>query len=301
MLFNRNEKGSEELQELTGIWHASSPFSSIKADILSATEDVRRLVGPEVVGKAEEVYEAGSHDGILDAVRLPVACLAMVRHAKLSVLGHEATGRKLKVDENEKTPFEWMIDRDDTALRDRYYKAVDSLYLYLEENEPALWGSSPKKTALSGSIVKSIEDFEAVYPVDGSHYTYYMLQRLVLEEQRRLAKFFGERWEGVASGAETPELMFLARKAAVLGAVATAGKRWSLEVFPLGVARRFSPSYQGNRAGRAATVEEIDRYIARLEEERSETMTEIRAELGGSHPAALLPKNDPDNKFFTTI
>ena len=95
--------------------------------------------------------------------------------------------------------------------------------------------------------------------------------------------------------------MRLARRAAILSAVATAGTRWTLEVFPLEIARRFSPTYQGNRANRAATIEEIDWYLGNLKEEIDDAMEDLGEELSESKvEPKLIPQNDRRNKFFTT-
>ena len=51
-------------------------------------------------------------DKILVAVQRAVAFLAISRYARLTGLSHGDTGRKIKTDDNEKIPFEWMIDRD---------------------------------------------------------------------------------------------------------------------------------------------------------------------------------------------
>lgn len=302
MLFNKNNDGSQELQRVIGSWMASADFSIILPEINSATEDVSRLVGREIMEKAEEEYLIASNEHkLLDAVRLPVACLAIMRHAKLSGLSHDETGRKMKVNDNEKMPFEWMIDRDDVAMRERYYRAMDSLYLYLEENEPALWQSSPKMLSMKASIVRNIVDFEAVYPLNGSYYTYYMLQQLVIEAQAGLAKFFGDAWKSIVNGSASPELLALARRAVILSALVKAGERWTLEVFPIEIARRFSPTYQGNRSNRAATLQEIEWYLKRLRGQVGETLEEVRILSGSTGVATLLPENDPRNKYFTTI
>ena len=302
MLFNRNNNGSEELQQVTGNWMASADYSIILPEISSATEDVCRLVGQAVIARAKDEYESMfDNHPLLDAVRLPVACLAMMRYAMLSGVGHDETGRKVKVNDNEKMPFEWMVDRDDIAMRERYYRAMDSLYLYLEEKEPELWEASPKKMSLKSSIVKNIIEFETVYPIQGSYYAYYMLQQLVIEAQSYIAKVFGDAWKSIVDSSAEPELIALARRAVILSALITAGERWTLEVFPIEIARRFSPTYQGNRSNRASTLEETEWYIKRLRRQLGDTLDEIRAAKSGTTIGELLPDNDPKNKYFTTI
>lgn len=301
-LFNRNNDGSKEIELLTGQWYASSPFHLIASEIRFATAEIGKLVGQEVMEAAEEAYETAEDIGLVEAIRMPIASLAIMRHAALTSVSHEATGRKVKMDDNERSPFEWQIDRDDRAMRERYYRALDAMYGYLEENQVEPWVNSSRKALLAESIVKNLAQFEAVYPIDGSYYVYYMLQPLVIERQKALiAPFAGDKWAEIAAGTASDDIMRLARRAAILSAVATAGTRWTLEVFPLEIARRFSPTYQGNRANKAATIEEINWYLGNLKKEIGDALDDLASELSEDKTdPKLIPSNCRMNKFFTT-
>ncbi len=301
-LFNKNQDGSKELEELTGQWYASSPFRLIETEIRFAADEVARLVGSDVVKEAADAYDEDEKPELVAAVRLPVACLALMRYAKLSGVSHETTGRKVKIDDNERSPYEWQIDRDDSAMRERYFRALDALYTYLETSGNENWKASAKKTATGESIVRNIQEFEAVYPIDGSYYVYYLLQALVIERQRAVIEpFAGDKWASIADGSADERVLSLARRAAILNAVIIAGTRWSLEVFPVEIARRFSPTYQGNRSNRAATMDEIDWYVGNLKAEVKDALTDLAALINdGKTEPRLLPVNDRRNKFFTT-
>ncbi len=301
-LFNKNQDGSKELEELTGQWYASSPFRLIETEIRFAADEVARLVGSDVVKEAADAYNEDEKPELVAAVRLPVACLALMRYAKLSGVSHESTGRKVKIDDNERSPYEWQIDRDDSAMRERYFRALDALYTYLETSGDESWKASAKKTATGESIVRNIQEFEAVYPIDGSYYVYYLLQALVIERQRAVIEpFAGDKWASIADGSADERVLSLARRAAILNAVIIAGTRWSLEVFPVEIARRFSPTYQGNRSNRAATMDEIDWYVGNLKAEVKDALTDLAALINDEKTEPrLLPMNDRRNKFFTT-
>ena len=301
-LFNKDDNGSQELQNLTGQWYASNPYSLVATEINFATNKVTSLIGEGTAKVIEEYYQAGTNDELVDAVRLPIACQAIMRYSALTSISHESTGRKVKVDDNEKSPYEWQIDRDDRAMRERYYRALDAMYTALDASGLDVWKDSSVKSAVASSIIGSIEDFEKVYPIDGSHYVYYMLQSLVIEYQvSTLAPYLGDNWESVVDKSASATLISLCQKAAVLGAVINAALRWSLEVFPLEIARRFSPTYQGNKSNRAATTDEIDWYTTKLQSQLNEALEDIAEEVnGGPGSWALTPTNDPRNKFFTT-
>ncbi len=307
MLFNRNGTGSEELQQITGIFAASNNFSTVEMEIEDATRAVRLLVGQAVITAAEGHYLAsGGQSGLAAAVRTPIAILAVARYTRGNLVSHEDSGSKVKLDSNEQMPWEWMVDRDERALQERYYRALDALYEYLNENAVPEWTGSAEYQRYRKSIVRTLGEFEAVYPVDGSYYVYYMLQNLVIECQSKLRKMIGdERWAQVSADTMadgSAELCQLCRRWAVLSAVVKAVRRWSLEVFPLSIARRFCPSYQGGRSSRAATREEMDAYVDGLEAQIEDVRAELAELLADSNPWEGFdpqPRNNPSNKFFT--
>ena len=85
-------------------------------------------------------------------------------------------------------------------------------------------------------------------------------------------------------------------------AVVKAVERWSLAAFPLEIARRFSPSYQGNRESSAASADEIDRYLAGLRGQMAAIVDEVHDVVNGvQEDVSVLPENCRRNKFFTTL
>lgn len=299
MLFDKNGNGSLEIYQLSGAFEANTPFSAIESEIRAATTEVGAIVGKPVIDHAQEIYNtsAPSADDLefLEAVRRPIAFLAVGNYAKTTILRHDATGRKMVMGDNEKVPFEWMVDRDDRELRERYFRALDTLFALLSASNESSWKDSKAYKNSRESLVASLSEMEAVYPIDQSYYTYYRLLPLMLEAQRRLLKI---------SGVETipTEVIDAARRHIVLRALITALKRWSITVFPTEVARQFAPSYQGNKENRAATTQEIDWAITRLEAQAQEAEAEV-LEVVKENPYKgfpLIPENDPKNKYFTT-
>lgn len=308
MLFDKVQNGSEELNSLTGQWFASTPFYLIRTEIDFAAQELGSIVGSEVVDAAEEAYLAGADPDFVDAVRLPVAFRAIARYAQLSGVSHEGTGRKVKMDDNEKMPFEWMIDRDDRAMLDRYYRALDSLFRFLEKKQTASWLSSPVRDLVGRCIVRNLNEFERFYPVDGSQYAWHLFVPLVVDAQENVVEPFvgAEIWERIlsADGSDDVTALRLRSRAALLAvliALVTAARRWSLDILPLSVARRFSPSYQGNRESRAAETREIDWFIEKTTAQIAQVKDDLKKLAGTAGEACLLPENDPTNKFATVV
>ena len=308
MLFNKDGNGSVELQQITGIFYASNNYSVIASEIEDATRTVAGLVGEAVIAKAEEGYYGDEleKNGLVPAVRQAVAVLAVSRYSRNNLVSHGDHGARLPADENEKIPWEWMIDRDERNQRERWFRSMDALYGLLEKIQEPTWMDSPIRQAFNASIVRSLQEFERVYPVDGSYYVYYMLQNLVIESQPTIRRMIGTgNWEAM-TGSEPQQLhrdlLPLCQRYAVLSALIKAVRRWNLEVFPLTIARRFSPSYQGNKATRAATREEMEAYVTGLEGQLDDIRDEIAEVLAGENPFTdfdPIPTGDRRKKFFS--
>ena len=338
MIFNKKGDGAAELHRLTGLYYAANSFDVIATEIEFATREVASLVGEGVVARTERHYLSEEYnpnggtteDLLVRRVQLPIACLAVARHAGQTLVSHEDAGRKAKRDDNETLPWEWMIDRDDRALREKYCRALDALYAFLEGNDFEEWNGSPMRKLREECIVKSLGDFETVYPIDHSYYTYFLLLPLIVEcQQLTVRPAVGEKWEELVSGNGTGDsshsataairndmgalgmtesrngnegLLRLAVRVAVLLSVATAVERWSLEVFPLSIARRFNPTYQGNRASDKASTAEMEWAVGKLRQQADEALNELLSAVnGGGNPYdgfPLLPGNDRRNKFF---
>ena len=308
MLFDKNGRGSEELQKVTGIWYASTPFSVIRTEICFAEEAVAAIFGDVVYKAALSAYEGYEDNDFVDAFRLPVALRAIAHYMEVSGVSHEGTGRKVKMDENEKMPFEWMIDRDDRAMRDRYYRAIDSLYRFLEREKPELWEECPARKTARRCLVRSIGDFEAVFPLDGSNYAFHILADTMASVQDSVlipfigrdiwAEIFPELSPELTDGAS---ILDCCKRFVVLETVKRAAELWFIDIMPSSVARRFSPSYQGNKERRAAETKEVTLFCENVSRQISDIKAQIKRLIGSSEDAQLLPENDRRNKFATVV
>lgn len=306
MLFNLDDRGPQEIQQLTGIYLASNDFSVIASELADATNAVAALVGDAVITAAEEGYSYGDEFPLTFAVRKAIAVLAVSRYTRNNLITHGDHGAKVVADQNEKVPFEWMVDRDQQAQQERWYRSMDALYKVLEDTEEASWMESDIRKRYKASIVRSLSEFERVYPVDGSYYVYYMLQSLVIEAQPKIRRMIGaEVWDAMVG--DSPQelhkaLLPLCQRYAILSALITAVRRWNLEVFPIAIARRFAPTYQGNRSSRVALKEEMDAFVEGIEGQLEDIREEIAEELQDGNPAAgfdLMPRGDRRNKYFS--
>ncbi|MBO5692904.1 MAG: hypothetical protein J6R74_03075 [Tidjanibacter sp.] len=301
--FNKDNNGAYELACLTGTYSASNAYSNIESEVIFATEALTKLLGEEVMRRASTFYITHSIDNSLDAklvqyIQRSIACLATSRYHQQTLVSHGDNGRKVKADGAETMAWEWMIERDDSAARERYYRSLDSLFGFLEQNSDYFneWGDAPVHARLKGCLVGDLVMLEQVYPVDGSYYTYFRLLPLMQEvQEEKLRPICGEYWEPVINGGPSSQL---ARRYIVLSALAEAVRRWSLDVFPLSVARAFCSTYQGGRGLTAATKEEMLWFIDSMENAAGDVCRRLLNLVKPTTATELFAKNNPQQKHF---
>ena len=317
MIFNKKDTGTTELFNATGSYWQSNDFSVIRSEVESSCSTVRGLIGKQLFDRAEAHYlgaefdpEAGDTDTIL-VKRLQTAAgmLAMYRYYQ-SILSHEDGGRRFKVnDESEKTPFAWQFERDDQALIDKYYRALDELYILLEESNIPEWEQSRVFQDRAMCLVRDLDTFQRAYPIEDSHRMFFLLVPFMLEAQdRHIVPIIGaDNFARMVTGEELDDN--LRQQAAVaklcipLYAVITAVRRMSIKILPTMIVRRFTDSFQGKRGGNLDREAE-HHWLRMLEQEADDAKTELQRIVSGCRnpftEADLVPKNDPHKKFCTT-
>lgn len=317
MIFNKNNEGAAELQRLIGTYFRSNNFSVIESEIKSAAGAVRRQIGPEVFDRAEKYYNSDEFNPqndtldlqLLKAIQAPVALLAMVRFYQQNTLSHEDGGRKVKINEgSEKMPWQWQYDRDDDALLDKYYRALDDLYVFLEEKSVPEWQKSPLRTKLAACFVKDLDTFQEVFPLEDSHRMFYILVPFMLEVQERIIRpIVGdteyEKMKTAPVPAELAEQFAAAKRCIPLYAIITAVKRMSIKVLPTMIVRRFSASFQGSRGGDmddAATRALLQSVGSEAIDAKTELQKAVTQRRQPVREADLVPQNSRNKKYFMT-
>ncbi|MFY0628576.1 MAG: hypothetical protein JXR07_19925 [Reichenbachiella sp.] len=344
MLFNKDENGSVEIRNLTGSYYQTNEFSKIKTDVLLVQDEMIRLVGKEVFARAQDYYDSDdfNSDGssasakdqaLVEHLQLPMAFKATFRHYQTNIVSHEDAGRKVKIDStNEKLPWEWMLDRDDSAQIRKANETTDRLMRFLEEEEISEWLESSHRTASRKLLINTAELFHEAYPIDVSPRFFHTVAPFILEVQnKQIKKALGTDFtpllaywqnfntvEGSGSGSgpgsglpaepETNDyyenLLEMVQKVIPLLTMVIATKRLALAVMPDGVVQNFKSMFQARSSSQAALPEVVKLHTAALQEEALDALDDIKRVILAADPEALdyqfLPENDEENKFFRT-
>lgn len=305
MIFNKSDNGAEELRSLTGNYYASNGFEKMTGEIMLATAELKKIIGPAIYHLAETAYHADVvvSDLVLH-VQLPIAILSTFNMYRANDISHEDTGRKVKIDPNaEKIPWQWQLAKDDEIQLDKYYSAVDALIAYLDESTINEWQESDYKKSTKLLLINSATKFDQYYPIQQSGRTYILLLPFLREaEMIHIKRAFGADYTRYLSGKDLTEkdtevLEYLLPAIALL-TMSMAVKRLPLGVIPNGVVRNYTSSSDARDTSSAASMSDIREMSDWMEDDANELIELAKQVRNGETVVPILPANDVRNKFM---
>ncbi|KAA6330242.1 hypothetical protein EZS27_021037 [termite gut metagenome] len=306
MLFNKENKGAEEIRSLTSNYYLNNDFNKVAGEIETAQEELITLVGNEVFLKAQKAYDENSTDEtdilLVSKLQRPIALLATFNLYRKNDLSHEDDGRKFKIDsQNEKLPWQWQLDRDDEIQLEGYYKAVDALIRFLNESDIQQWKETNTYRELQTLLIRSGSEFDTYFPIVKSERTFLLLVPFIREVQMlHVKRSYGAGWDELLTFAEgvNSDARFAACKATSLFAMSLALERLQLSIIPGGVIRRYLGE-NGAAKSSPARLNDIRQVVTWMSEDAKTWLNEMKqAKNGGEIQYNLIPHNCKENKFF---
>lgn len=250
--------GSDELKGLLGYLDADINFKNIKADINTATKEVKKLIGTAVYDLAIAKYLLASPSDeeleFINAVRYPIVVQAYRLYAPSNDLSHTNNGRKMRVEEEEKNAFEWMIDKDNKAQELRYYRALDDLIDYLDDsplNEvKTAWKESDSYKNTHKYFIRTVDQFNEHFPIESRLLLIKLGPGQNLCEKKEIIPVIGQtKYEALKTALqstngvtdETDKAMLdIIREVNAMYAMAWAMRRFSVQLYPEGVLQHYT-------------------------------------------------------------
>ena len=303
--------GNTELKELLGFIDGDLKLKNLIPDIITATNDVIDLVGIEVYNQAVLAYSEGTiadeYKAFVFAIRYPIAVNAYRLHAPSNDLAHTNNGRKIKQDDSEKLPFQWMIDNDNAALEKRYYRALDDLIKFLDrskvEAETAetlytIWTESEAYKITHELFIRTVADFDKVFPINSrllliklapgiSDCEQYEIRPRVSVEKMNALKLALKSDTAIADATDI-ELIRLIRKASVAYSFAWAMPRLSVQLYPEGVLQHVTSDRATTRGAKPTLKNETQEARQAWETDYKKALIEIEKLL---EPPPIIEQN----------
>lgn len=308
MIFNKNNKGNEEISLITGSYYKNNNFDKVKPEIMLATAEVIKVIGRPVYALAEAAYisndpEAANTD-LIPYVQMPIGIMATMNMYRANDISHEDSGRKVKIDaEHEKIPWEWQLKADDEMQMDKYYKSMDNLIDYLDAGTLDAWTQSDFKKACNKLLINTTQKFDFYYPINQSGRLYILLLPFIREvESVKIKRAFGDDYARYVSGSDLTEtdnqVLEYLLPAIPLLAMSLAVRRMPLGLIPSGVVRNYGSRTLNPDASDAPPSAEISQISDWMSDDAEELLELAKATRNGSVTYQILPVNDRGNKFM---
>lgn len=333
LLFNTtlNEKGlsvegNKELKALLGFIDADLSLKNLIPDLITATNDVIDLIGEQVYKKAIEAYNDGTiaeeDKAFIYAVRYPIAVNAYRLFSPTNDVAHTNNGRKMRQDEGEKLPFQWLLDSDNAAMEKRYYRALDDLIKFLDRSKIeyeltttlySIWTNSEAFKATHDLFIRTVSDFDKVFPLQSRLLLIKLAPGISDCEQYEIRPRVGtEKFNALkqALKSSTPitddkdlELIRLIRKASVAYSFAWAMPRLSVQLYPEGVLQHVTSDRATTRGAKPTLKNETQEAAQAWRSDFDRTIIEIEKFIEPAPPidvcTTVIPEQTFGEKYFS--
>jgi hypothetical protein len=334
MLFNRDNKGKEEMKSILGFIFATHSFDNLRTDITLAEDDMCTLLGTDLFSAIDAYYHSAEYNlpdekdpskvtwnNLVLRTQQALAFYAYRSYSSHADLTHSDKGRQIHVSENEKPAFEWMIERDDQSMLAKAHKLTDRLLAFLEENKDeeqinALFTTKEVYAATRELFINSAAEFDRVFPIEGSRRFYLKVVPFIREVERsRILSVLGlpdfenlkAEITSCAISEDSRQIIELVRVPLALFTMVTAIKRLSVEILPEGVFRQYVPGNQTIRSKNASPMEFKIEVARNLESEANKSLLILQQHLAKRKAETegipfttldMLAHNDSANKHF---
>ena len=200
-------KRIEEMQLYFSQIPGTLDLTDLRADILTAQEEVATYVGEAIVNKAIVQYysdsfypqdseqtgseSSGSGSGssveelneLVYRVQSAVTLMAYRDFAKNNDATHTSTGRTSRSDKDSDVLNLRLIEADDQALQRKSLKALDRLIKYINEQEYEEWTSSPVYRQTMDLLLWNADMLDKYFPIERNHRVFLMLAPMLRKVQ----------------------------------------------------------------------------------------------------------------------
>ncbi len=293
LLFNKENKGAEELVRALGMIADDVDFSKWEPILPLAVRQLNGIVGVDVMLSITNLYWADAEktetelETIFQAQRA-VAFFAWGKMIPTLDAQHGSSGRQRKLGENEKGLTALQEYKDEMNILNLAYEATDALVEYLEAKNPSYWDTSRAKRNMKALLIRNKDEFDECYVI-GSHRLFLTLVPIMREIQRadilpiigtdRLSRLINRESE------LSDQILELCQCPLALLTIKKAVERLPIEVIPDGVIQvqqtgSIKEKIRAEKDARKAVAESLGADASRYLQELQDVITEMDAEPG---------------------
>lgn len=298
ILFNKDAGDSFEILEVLGITDADFRIAQLWQYLRSASRSILKIIGEDNYTVAVTDYKGGKSSEFCDLVRYAVALDAFRHFAPLSDVSFTTQGRAFRRDDHMVGAFEWQIDKSDAAMERSYYKAVDEIIAYIQEDDAMQ--PSEYMQRFAGLYVPSLDEFQKYIHLNDSHLLYFKLApSLRLCEQTEIMNRLGTKFlEYKKKELKSSYIHTLIQQSCIYFAMKDGIRKLSVQLFPEGLMKIASNTRQ-----KAADGYDIEVAVDFYDKELDKLLLQLENEVKKLDPLSVRRRMinfDDDDSFVTT-
>lgn len=272
----------KDFMEVVSGTDANDTFTNLNGSASSA----RKQISAILTSLLYMDIVAGDDNELKDYLRIAMGNFTMAKDISFGVFRRRKAGVDLYKNEMEKMQ---------RAYIDNYYNAMDSLIEHLEadKEDKLRWKETPYCKLRESLIIKSADEFNLLYPIDGSYLFFFRtipLQRELLDET--LSGYF-ERTK------EKAEMTTRLKRALAQLTVATAIRQFDIQEMPATIRNLHDDSSAQRQAGNEQS--RLLKLAGQLVSKATDTIKNIDLALTDPESGNVETEtsfNEPDDKIF---
>lgn len=252
LLFNYNDAGKSEIKQTLGFLDGNFSYQNLESDLKLQTPYLIDFIGTEVYGKLVTEYknnttptpsaeEASKLKTAIGFAQIYLLSMAYLAYASDNDLIHGNDGRSQRSEEDQSAPYQWQIDKSNSSIKKRAYRALDQLILVLDGSGWDEWTTSDQYKKSKSVIIPNTNAFDQVLPIHKSGQLYYRMVPFMADiEKYQVMPILGATDYQTLKNAANPtaeqiKLIDLARKAVAFLTMGKAFKAFPVEMLPDGL------------------------------------------------------------------
>ena len=158
----------EDFREVAPGINAQNTFAEMNSAALSAKKQILNIISKKVWESVVSDLDTESYHQI----QIAIANLTMYKHIVFNIIAQRLCGSATEVYKHE-------LETMQRQYIDNYYNAMDTLVQELNDNKD--WQATPHYLLIEKLKIKTVDEFDSIYPIDQSYLFFFRTQALQRE------------------------------------------------------------------------------------------------------------------------
>ena len=248
LIFNKGNKGNAEIKSILAHLDADYKFTHLQTDIEHETIALVKLIGQSTYDAIEGFYQKSvpteKEVDLIKKAQLAILVFAELAFAPNNDINTSNNGRVIEVGEYQRQPWEWQLNKANSASLRRGYRALDVLINTLDTYGLVVWNNSENYKASRKYFIYTTDQFDDIYDISQSRQLYMRLMKFMdePEDEEVMAVIGATRFADLKTKivdnsltADDKILLKKAQRPVAFRALQSAFKTLPVEMFPSGI------------------------------------------------------------------